>query len=407
MRDGWARVTLGDVLTRRTDRLGENPEPRILTVTEGSGLVDQMEHWGRRVATEDVSKYKLVRPHDIVYNVYLLWLGAIGQNHFGELGVTSPVYEVFSPNQGVDPRYLGLLVGSPRLIEQYGELAIGTIPRRRRTPWQSFLQISVPLPPLEEQRRIVDLIGNLDDTIVAAGKSIEALEDLWWASTGRLESDCSGLPLRQLGEISDIHGGLTKNKKDAERTDVVEAPYLRVANVLRRRLALDEVATIVAARSRVEAAQLHPGDILMNEGGDRDKLGRGAVWRGEIPGCTHQNHVFRVRITEPGFVPEFVSAWANSFGQKWFDIHGSQTTGIASISKTTLSRFPVPALPRELQEQWAVLLDSVAERQWQTEELTEHLRSVRSNLLSALLSGAHKIPETYDAMMSELTLTLV
>ena len=110
MREGWQERPLGQVLRRRTDRLGVAPEPRILTVTEGRGLVDQIVHWGRRVATEDVSGYKLVDPGDIVYNVYLLWNGAIGQSLFSDRGVTSPVYEVFTPTADVEPRYLGLLL---------------------------------------------------------------------------------------------------------------------------------------------------------------------------------------------------------------------------------------------------------------------------------------------------------
>src|SRR5690625_5097962 len=104
MREGWRRFTLGDLLERQTVRLGSSVEPRLLTVTEGVGLVDQLEHWGCRVPTQDVSKYKVVQPRDIVYHVSLLWLGAIGQNHFDDVGVTSPVYEVFRPREGVDTR---------------------------------------------------------------------------------------------------------------------------------------------------------------------------------------------------------------------------------------------------------------------------------------------------------------
>ena len=401
MREGWETTPLSDLLRRRSDRLGDAEEPQILTVTEGNGLVDQIDRWGRRMATSDVGKYKIVDPGDIVYNVYLLWNGAIGQNLFDAPGVTSPVYEVFSPGVNVDPRFLGLVVSSPKMLRIYDTISIGTIPRRRRAPWRDFLRIPIALPPLHEQRRIVDLIGSLDETIEAAESERRAMGQLWWSLAHALEESAASYSKVSLGEISDIHSGLTKNKKDAERADAVEAPYLRVANVQRNRIILDDLTTIVAARPRIEKAQLLAGDLLMTEGGDRDKLGRGGVWRGEINGCTHQNHVFRVRVTDPGIVPEFVSIWSNSFGRTWFDMNAAQTTGIASISKSTLSRFPVPTVPFSTQQHWVELFNQVLALEDRSADSAARLRELRSNLITALLSGEHEIPADYDELLDD------
>ncbi len=399
MRDGWVETTLGNVLTRRSDRLGKAPEPRILTVTEGAGLVDQLAHWGRRVATEDVSDYKVVDPGDVVYNVYLLWKGAIGQSPFLERAVTSPVYEVFTPKGEVESRYLGLLLRSPLLLSAFDSISIGSIQRRRRAPWQDFERISILLPPLREQRRIVDLIGTLDEVAKEGMEAAARLDLLWWRLADDLRVGVSGLPVKLLGEIADIGGGLTKNKKDAEHPDALEVPYLRVANVLRRRLDLRDIAMITAPRHRIEAARLLPGDVLMNEGGDKDKLGRGAVWRGAVKDCAHQNHVFRVRVRDDRFSPEFLSAWANSFGQKWFETNGTQTTGIASINKSTLGRFPVPDIDLSEQQRWAELLQGVTDQEDEYRAQARRLQRLRSSLLDVLLSGEHEIPESYDELM--------
>ena len=101
---------------------------------------------------------------------------------------------------------------------------------------------------------------------------------------------------------------------------------------------------------RLPKLALRPGDVLFNEGGDRDKLGRGWVWSGEVDGCIHQNHVFRVRLSG-SFEPRFVSWWGNSFGRDWFWEHGRQTTNLASISLSTLKVFPVPAPSLDEQRQ--------------------------------------------------------
>jgi type I restriction enzyme S subunit len=139
--------------------LGGGHEPPVLTCTESGDLLLQEEHLGRRVASDDTSAYKVVTPFDVVYNPYLLWAGAIGQNTLGLTGITSPVYEVFRPTPLVKPRFAGLLLTSPAMVRSYDAISIGSIPRRRRAPWPNFLSLPVRLPPLEQQSRIVDLVS--------------------------------------------------------------------------------------------------------------------------------------------------------------------------------------------------------------------------------------------------------
>jgi type I restriction enzyme S subunit len=91
-----------------------------------------------------------------------------------------------------------------------------------------------------------------------------------------------------------IISGVTKGQKIPQH-EAVDVPYLRVANVQRGYLDLDVIKTISVRKSDEERYALRDGDILMTEGGDWDKLGRAAIWRGEVDRCIHQNHVFRVR----------------------------------------------------------------------------------------------------------------
>src|SRR5438309_6519171 len=124
-----------------------------------------------------------------------------------------------------------------------------------------------------------------------------------------------------------------------------EVPYLRVANVQRGYFDLQEIKTILADDDELEALRLQIGDILFTEGGDRDKLGRGWVWNGEIEDCIHQNHIFRARPCLPFVEPKFVSYHGNFFGQQWFTRTGKQTTNLASINKGVLRSFPIPVAP--------------------------------------------------------------
>jgi type I restriction enzyme, S subunit len=148
-----------------------------------------------------------------------------------------------------------------------------------------------------------------------------------------------------LDAIAAIKGGLTKDQKRKHTAGARLVPYLRVANVQRGYLDLTEVKEIMAAESEVEELRLERGDILFNEGGDRDKLGRGWIWNGELPECIHQNHVFRARVYVSELNPKFISWYANTFGQKFFFDEGKHTTNLASISVSKLKSLPIPIPP--------------------------------------------------------------
>ena len=150
-------------------------------------------------------------------------------------------------------------------------------------------------------------------------------------------------------ELCNIKSGVALGKKRALGSQLIELPYLRVANVQRGWLDLSEIKTVLVTQKEAEALYLISGDILMNEGGDRDKLGRGWIWDGQIERCIHQNHVFRLRLKSNQVLPHYVSYYANEYGQKYFMDEGKQTTNLASISMSKLSNFPIPiAHPEEM-----------------------------------------------------------
>lgn len=194
--------------------------------------------------------------------------------------------------------------------------------------------------------------------------------------------------LDMLGEIA---SGVAKGMKTKSSSPKREVTYLRVANVQRGYLDLSEIKTIDATEAEIAELRLQPGDVLFNEGGDLDKLGRGWVWRGEVPECIHQNHVFRMRPALSEMPSEFISHHGNSFGKEWFKRAGKQTTNLASINMTMLRAFPVPLPP--LAEQHAILahLDTALASCKQQEQAIAHglklSAAQRRNLLRAAFAG--------------------
>jgi type I restriction enzyme, S subunit len=152
----------------------------------------------------------------------------------------------------------------------------------------------------------------------------------------------------RLDTLAAIQGGITKDSK-RKYESAREVPYLRVANVQRGYLDLSEIKEIEVSESMIEQLLLKRGDVLFTEGGDRDKLGRGWIWNGEIAECIHQNHVFRARPYSAEIQGKLISWFGNTFGQSWFMRQGKQTTNLASINLTKLSAFPIPLPPKEEQ----------------------------------------------------------
>jgi len=182
------------------------------------------------------------------------------------------------------------------------------------------------------------------------------------------EGSAARLGLDHARDLGEIVGGLTKGQKRRTGTETRPVPYLRVANVQRGHLDLEHIKLIEATKDEIRSLKLVPGDVLLNEGGDRDKLGRGWIWEGQIGECIHQNHVFRVRLDPSLATPKFVSHYANHFGQQYFFEAGKQTTNLASINITKLRALPVPMPSLREQERlvsalegYLSLIDNLAE----------------------------------------------
>lgn len=194
-------------------------------------------------------------------------------------------------------------------------------------------------------------------------------------------------PVRKLGSMARIVSGVTLGSQ-ASGSGGLEVPYLRVANVQDGYLDLTEIKTVRITRKELEQLRLQVGDVLMNEGGDFDKLGRGAVWSGEIENCVYQNHVFRVRTNSSDLLPYFLAFYSESnFGKKYFLISSKQSTNLASINSTQLHAYPI-ALPSREEQQ--VIIERISAANGRIEVMKAEagkLRNQKCGLMHDLLTG--------------------
>lgn len=195
--------------------------------------------------------------------------------------------------------------------------------------------------------------------------------------------------ITRLKFVAAVQTGIAKGKDTADK-QAIAVPYLRVANVQDGFLDLEHVATIDVEPEQLARYRLQPGDVLMNEGGDFDKLGRGAIWRGEVVNCIHQNHVFAVR--PHGVSSEWLNCVTSSqYAQFYFMGRSKQSTNLASISASNIMELPV-ILPPDVEQH--DILRFVAAELGRLDELTGHsvsavslLRERRSALIAAAVTG--------------------
>ena len=221
--------------------------------------------------------------------------------------------------------------------------------------------IEVPLPDINQQKGIAEKFKKLEELISLRKQQLAKLDELIKARFVEMFGDMLlnslGWSEKPLECLADIVSGITKGRKTTE-TDLQEVPYMAVSNVKNGYIDWTTVKTILATRQEIEQYRLLPDDILMTEGGDPDKVGRGAIIKKPLENSIHQNHIFRVRLNENELLPSFFAEYLqHQKAKRYFLGCAKQTTGIASINMRQLKALPVLTPPLSLQNDFAAFVE--------------------------------------------------
>lgn len=299
-----------------------------------------------------------------------------------------PVYAV--DHSKVRAEYLRLVIRTSAFQKRVSRLRSGNTTKARIRPAQ-FEALRVPVPSLDEQDALITAYTAALSRAAQLEQEAEAIERAGWQAFETalgvapppplpdrpvfvarfkdverwshesilrtltelpITSSARMVPLGQYGKVS---YGIQKSP--ANRPGTHARPYLRVANVQRGVLDLREIKYINVPDEEMPKLRLEIGDVLLCEGNSPDLVGRGAIWRGEIADCAHQNHVLRVRLDQSKLLPEFVLAVINSsHGQSYFRSKAKRTTNLASINSKEVAGLPIPDIDIEQQQD---LLDAL------------------------------------------------
>lgn len=379
---------------------------RILSLTNKRGVIPYEEKGAQgNVAKEDYTQYKLAYPGTIVANSMNILIGSVGKCDY--FGCVSPVYYVFKPNNGENLEFINYIFQTEQFQKELRRYANGILEIRLRVSSDGILKRKVPFPSIYEQDQIVSTIESSTSKVDALISNVQAQIEKLKAYKQSLITEVvtKGLdptaPMKDsgvewIGEIpvswgiaklqycAKIRSGITLGKKYPDDSELIERPYLRVANVQNGGVVLDDLKTIEVSAEEDTQYRLSAGEVLMTEGGDRDKLGRGCVWLGQVEPCLHQNHIFALR-TNKLLNPYFLSyVTASKIGRVYFDITAIKTTNLACTNSSKVLAFKLPLPSAGEQQQMVDYLDRqvdkidklISAKQSKIEKLEQYKRSL-------------------------------
>jgi type I restriction enzyme S subunit len=405
----WELLPLFSVADERNESNRGMLEDNLLSLSYGRIIQKDIDS-NDGLLPESFETYQIVHPDDIVFRLTDLQNDkrSLRTAIVDQRGIITSAYLALAPKK-LQPQFINYLLRAYDVTKVFYSMGGGL---RQSLKFSDVKRLPILVPHPREQCEIATFLSRETSKIDALVKEqlllIELLKEkrqavISHAVTKGLSPDApmkdSGI--EWIGEVpshwtmvrlkfmAHVQGGVAKGR-NLDGQNAIEVPYLRVANVQDGYLNLEEIATIEITANELQRYALSAGDVLMNEGGDFDKLGRGHIWRGEIPGCIHQNHVFAVR--PKGMEPEWLNLVTSAeCGRFYFMSRSKQSTNLASISSSNIQELPVPFPP--MQERLLIIehvrgithgLDSLlAEANCAIDLLQEH----RSALISSAVTG--------------------
>ena len=283
------------------------------------------------------------------------------------------------PNEGVNVHYLAFAMEHMNLAKYFSGATIPHI------YFKDYGKEKLLERTEKEQKSIAEILSKMDSLISLRKQQLAKLDELVKARFVEMFGDVllnsMQWPEKTLENMANIVSGITKGRKTAE-ADLQEVPYMAVSNVKDGYIDWTTVKTILATRQEIEQYRLMPDDILMTEGGDPDKVGRGAIIKVPLKNSIHQTHIFRVRLDEQEILPSFFAEYLrHQKAKRYFLGCAKQTTGIASINMRQLRALPTLVPPLSLQKQFAAFVERVDRQKQTVQQSLEKLELMKNALM--------------------------
>jgi type I restriction enzyme S subunit len=346
----WEQVRLGSILRYLDERVELDDEKEYLTITvkrRHGGLEIREKLFGHQIVTK--KQFRLI-PGAFIISRVQCWhqayaiVGDVPRN-----AIASTNYDQFAISPEVDPRFFWWLSHSPEFTETVRSSAVGVVIEKMVFDREEWLRKSIRLPPLAEQRRVVEQVEELAAQVREAQtlrhRAAEEAKALVASSVSTLCFD--GYPIRPFGELlTEAKNGIYKppdfwgQGQPCIRMYNIDGPELNQTNLQLLDVTAEELKTYGCV----------PGDLVFNRVNSAELVGKTGIIRPEFPRATFESKNMRLRVDQRRAVPEFVAHVLNSpTVRAYYRKVLKQQCGMATLNQGHVRNIPFPDV--ELSEQ--------------------------------------------------------
>jgi len=400
----WRIVRFKNILKEvdlRGKDIGDAEKLPVLSLTKDFGLIPQEQRFHKRVAADDTSNYKVVKRGWLVYNPYVIWEGAICVLRDIEMGLVSPVYPVWEPTADVDYHFLHYLIRTKRMLSTFFRLATGVVQRRRSLKKKDFLEILIPLPPLEEQKLIARILYSMDGAIQAVDASIAKWERLKKGlmqelltkgighkefketEIGRIPASWDVVELKEIAE--ELYYGLTAKAVEKDTgLRMLRTTDIKDYSVNWSTLPFCEITD--KRHYDISRYLLRKGDIIVARAGT---VGVSVLVEEDFNDVIFGSYLIKVKL-KPEANPKFIHYFFQS-RPYWQHIQRAQGSTLKNINLPLLKSLKIPLPPLEEQKRITEILSSVDAVLGEKKRKKARLERVKKALMDLLLTGKVRV----------------
>lgn len=302
----WRRVAFGDVVTNVNETVRDAVDAginRVIAMEHMEPGKLQIQRWGS--PSDGTTFTRRVRPGQTLFGKRRAYQRKVAYADLDAI-CSSDILTFEADETRMLPEFLPFLVQSNEFFYHAVGTSAGSL--SPRTNWRDLANFQFDLPPLEEQKRIADLLWTVENHHLALRLEVERAKDVL-----RLRRDelINNPAVRSVpaGQAFDILIGRQRSPGRAYGQHMTR--YLRSANVADGRLDLDDILQMDFTPEEQARFGLELGDVLVSEGSaSENAVGACAVWDGTISGpVCFQNTLLRYRAVSGKSIPGFVEQW--------------------------------------------------------------------------------------------------
>jgi type I restriction enzyme S subunit len=399
MNNGWQAYKMGDLLTQNFNGVKISPDKsyKLLGVRlEGRGAFLREEKTGDNISASILNP---VRAGDFIYSRLFAWRGAFGvvPEQLDGCFVSGEFPTFTLKTEKLLPKFLQLFFARSVVWEEVEKYCTGTTKAsRNRFKEQFFLGFEIPLPPLDEQRRIVERVEAVAARIAKAQSLREEADR---ETDALIESELNSI-IRELEKnyetkyleellVEANYGTSVKCFPEREEDAI---PVLRIPNVASEKITLSDLKFGILSKAEFDKTVLKQGDILVvRTNGSAELVGRCAVVP-ELPeSMAFASYMIRIRCKQEVVSSDFLQLVLRQQRKSGFLFDFARTSaGQYNVSLGRLYKAKIPIPPLDEQRRIVAYLDSVQARLASLRELQSTAGEELSALLPSVLDKAFK-----------------